>query len=320
MQNPLSSLKKKFSAFLAKNKDKRFAICPHMKADIDAISSAYGVASVFNDSVLAIPDELNESAAKLAEKLEIKYELLSNLDKSKFDGMIVVDTSAYTLIKPAKEWNVIAIIDHHRADGKDMSAPFEFIDSTSPSCAELVANLLPKIKNTKLAFALGCGIVADTARFKNGRVQTFNTLAKLIKLSKSTYLEILDYSEPELSLDAKIAVLKGFKRLTYVVVGNYVIATSEVGSKESEVAANLSNVIDVAFVASYKEMEAECRMSARARKTVNIPLNEVCKTVAVSLGGNGGGHAKAAGLSIPRGDPGIVLKRCVEEFIGRIRP
>lgn len=320
MPNPLIELKKKFSLFLAKNKSKKFVICPHAKADIDAISSAYGIASVFKNSVIALPDELNESAKQLVDKLGIKYEILANLDKSKFDGMVVADTSAYTLIKPAKEWDVVAIIDHHKANGRDMSAPNEFFDETAPSCAEIVANILPKVTDSKIAFALACGIVADTARFKNGREKTFETLAKLIKISKSTYLEILDYSEPELPIDSKIAVMKGFKRLTYAVAGNYVIATSEVGGNESDVAANLSNVVDVAFVASYKEFERECRMSARARKTVAIPLNEICKEVAVSLGGNGGGHAKAAGLAVPRGDPGIILKRCVEEFISRIRP
>ncbi|MDO8554047.1 MAG: DHHA1 domain-containing protein [Candidatus Micrarchaeota archaeon] len=319
MSNTLISLKKKFSAFLAKNKNKKFVICPHSKADIDAISSAYGLASAFKNSVIALPDDLNESAKTLVKYLGIRYELLSDLDKSKFDGMIVADTSAYTLIKPAKDWNVVTIIDHHKANGRDMSAPTEIFDEMSPSCAEIVANIIPKINDEKIAFALACGIVADTARFKNGREKTFETLAKLIKTSKSTYLEILDYSEPELTVDAKVAVMRAFKRMTYTVVANYVIATSETGSNESDTAAHLSNIVDVAFVASYKEMEGECRMSARGRKTISVPLNEVCKTVAVSLGGNGGGHAKAAGLSVPKGDPGIVLKRCVEEFIGRIR-
>ena len=68
--------KAKFLDFLKDNKNKRFAIAPHARADIDAISCAFALHSVFPNSVIAIPDELNESATALANELKIKYQII----------------------------------------------------------------------------------------------------------------------------------------------------------------------------------------------------------------------------------------------------
>ncbi|MEK6982832.1 MAG: DHHA1 domain-containing protein [Candidatus Micrarchaeota archaeon] len=310
----LEETRKKFAEFAKKNKKKKFVISTHAKADVDAISSAFAVSSVFPNSIVVVPDEMNNQAKALAAKLEIKYQILTNLDKSKFDGLIVTDTSSYALIKPAKEWDVICIIDHHRADGRDMKAENEFFDETAPSCAEFIASFLPKIKNENVAKALCCGIIADTARFKNGKISTFEMLTKLMKIAKMDYKEILALGEYEYTTDSKIAILKAIQRSTYYIIQDYVVVISEVGSNESDASGILSDFVDVAFISSYKEKENECRVSSRGRRRVHVNLNEVMKEVAVSFGGNGGGHAKAAGCSIPGANPQNVLMKCIEVF------
>ena len=320
--NHLDNLKDEFLSFLRNNKDKRFAISTHSKADIDTLSCAYAVSSVFPNSTVVVPDELNLSATALAEKLGIKFQLIKDVDRKKFDGMIVVDTSAYALLKEAKDWNIVLIIDHHRADGRDMKFENGLFDEKSPSCAEVVFNILPELKDKKIAFALACAVIADGARFKSARKETFETLAKLMDIAGVDYPELLGFAEPEVGLDVKAAVMKACQRLQYVVIGNYVVVTSEVSSSESDSAAFLSEVADVAFIGSFKEKDHEVRISARARKHVSVPLNEVMKSVAVSFGGNGGGHAKAAGAAIPKSGKYIevqdILKRCVEEFQNRL--
>jgi nanoRNase/pAp phosphatase (c-di-AMP/oligoRNAs hydrolase) len=322
----VESLKKKFLEFLEKNSNKKFAISTHAKADIDAIASAYALCSAFPNSTLFVPDELNMAATGLAEKLGIKFKILRGMkdaDRKKFDGLAVADTSAYALIKDAKDWNVVAIIDHHRADGRDMKAPNEFFDETSPSCAELVAELLPEIKDKKVAFALACGIISDTARFKNGKRKTFAMFSNLMEIAEVEYKELLEISEFEPPADVKVAVMKACQRMQYVVVGNYVVVTSEVSSGESDAAAFLSDMADVVFVSSFKEKEQEVRISSRARKHVTVPLNEVMKQVAVSYGGNGGGHGKAAGAAIPKSGSYVdiqeILKKCVEVFSSKLK-
>ena len=118
----LQTARKNFGVFLSKNRNKKFIIATHSRADIDAISSAFALSSAFPNAIIAVPDELNESATKLAEELKLRFEVIKNLDKKKFDGMIVTDTSAYTLLKDAKDWNIVLIVDHHRSDGRDMKS------------------------------------------------------------------------------------------------------------------------------------------------------------------------------------------------------
>lgn len=305
-------------SFFSSISDKSIAIGTHRKADIDALASAYAISSLFKNAVICMSDEPNTASKELAVKLGIKYTALDKLNPKKFHGMVVVDTSAYELLKEAKKWDVLAIIDHHHADGRDMKAQYELIDEHAPSTCELVTDLLfgrywnaaDKI-DKKIAFALACGIISDTARFKNSSAKTFDLLAKLMMISGAEYGELLVYAEPEFEADEKIAILKCYQRLNFMISGNFVIVTSEVGSNESLAAASLSDVADIVFVASWREKDQETRISARSRKHVKVELNKVMGDVGKSFGASGGGHIHAAGATA-KCKPDEALKRCID--------
>jgi len=310
--------KELFDKFLSGFRDKKLVIATHRKADPDGIASAYALSSLFPGSVIAVPDEMDESSKKLAEKLGIEVKVISELDKNEFDGMIVVDTSAYTMIRDAKDWKVVFIIDHHEAEGTDMSAEYVIIEKETPSTAELVTHLMGYEKiNEQLAFALSVAIIADTARFKSSSADTFETLGKLMRICKSPYVELLEYGEHDLGAPAKVAVMKGLQRVEFVWHADYVIATSETGSNESDTASLIAEIADAAFVGSWKDREKETRVSARASKRLPVGLNEVLKEVGEAFGGKGGGHKKAAGASAKE-HTDVVLKKCVDVLIMKL--
>jgi nanoRNase/pAp phosphatase (c-di-AMP/oligoRNAs hydrolase) len=306
---------KVFDEFLSKNKDKQLVITTHRKADIDGLASAYALSTVLPNSIIAMKD-LDEGAAALAEKLSIKTQNLLDIERSQFDGLIVVDTASLTLLAEAADWNVLLVIDHHHEEGRDIAAKEFIIDEDSPSTAEIVASLV-SVESADVALALSAAIISDTARFKAGIADTFILLGNLLKKAGATYTEALVLGEPELRPDVKMAVLKAFQRVTFTYAGNLLIATSEVGSNESDAAQLISEAADIAFVASWKNEEKETRISARARKHVTIPLNEVMKEVGQQNGGAGGGHPKAAGASV-KIHTQEALKACVDEVIRRI--
>lgn len=291
----------------------KIVVATHNRADVDAISSAYALSRLYPNSVICSSEELSEGARMLVERLGIKVDSIENLKKTDFDGLVVVDTSAYTLLPGAKGWRILLIIDHHQAEGRDMKGESQIIDVESPSTAEIIANLLPEI-DEKVAFALSVGIIADGARFKSARASTFETLAKLMKIAKADYADLLAIAEPDQKNEAKIAILTAMKRVNFVYAGGYVIATSEVSSNESDAASIITEAADVAFIAKWKDKEQETRISARARATVKIPLNEVLSEVAKELGGAGGGHKKAAGAAL-KCHTDEALKTCIEVFI-----
>lgn len=306
-------MQSKFREFLSKYGDSRIAIVTHNKADVDSISSAYALTKVLPKSVICTHEKMRVGAEMLAQKLGIEVKDLGQYEKKDFDGVLTVDTAAYTLAPEAKGWKILGIIDHHRQDGKDMEAEFEIIEEESPSAAEIVANLLDDIEK-ETAFALCVGIIADGARFKSARGKTFETLGRLMKIADADYKELLKYAEPEPPMEAKIAMLTAMKRVEFVYASGYVIATTEVGSNESDAASLIADAADVAFVGKWKDREQETRISARARKNVHVALNEVMGQVGKELGGAGGGHPKAAGAAI-KAHSQEVLQRCVDVFI-----
>jgi nanoRNase/pAp phosphatase (c-di-AMP/oligoRNAs hydrolase) len=109
-------------------------------------------------------------------------------------------------------------------------------------------------------------------------------------------------------------MLKAMQRVQFIYGGGYLVATSEVGSNESDAASLITEAADVAFVAKWKDREQETRISARARPGVKIPLNKVMGEVAEALGGAGGGHPKAAGAAL-KAHSDEALRECVETFI-----
>lgn len=312
----MSDLKGKFLSFLSENRGKRIAICSHMNADVDALSSIYALHSVFPNSRMAIEDRMDVPGAIFAERIGISPPRLSSLRKEEFDGLIIVDTSAPQLVRSAEGWPVLLVIDHHRENDHMIKAGLVLRDSSAASTAEIVASILPETK-PDVAFALACGIVSDSARFKGGHLSTFRILVSLMEKCGMDYPEILRYGEPEPTTELKELVLKSIKRMRVARHGNYMIATAKVREHESYVASALSEFADAVFVARWKRAEGETKISARARKSVPVPLNEVMMQVGKEFGGAGGGHSKAAGSSA-KAKPEIVLKRCVEILSGRL--
>ena len=312
----MNEIREKFLSFLSSNRDKRIAICSHMNADVDALSSIYAIHSVFPNSEMAIEDRMDVPGTIFAERIGMKPHKLSSLKKEDYDGLIIVDTSAPQLVKSSEGWPILLVIDHHRENDHMIKAEIVLRDSSAAAAAEIIAGILPEIK-PEVAFALACGIVSDSARFKGGRLPTFKMLVSLMEKCGKDYPEILKYGEPEPTIELKELVLKSIKKMKITRHGNYMIATVKVREHESYVASALSEFADAVFVARWKRSEGETKVSARARKSVPVPLNEVMTQIGNEFHGAGGGHTKAAGSSA-KAKPEIVLKRCVEILVGRL--
>ena len=319
----MKALKAVFAGFLRKYRTKKLAIVTHREADLDAISSCFALSSIFKKSDILLIDNPDDEGHLLIEKLGIKTRLLSEVseaDKKDYAGIVLVDTSTSVLVpgimpglgshEGSEGSGIICIIDHHRKIGKDLSAPFEIIDENSPSTAEIIANMLSKI-GQKEAFALSVGIIADTAQFNSGRIETFETLGRIMRISGASYAELLFYAGPPKSLDKKIAIAKAVQKMEFVEHKGFLICTCLSGGSESDVASMLASELDIAFAAKKDSKDpAYTRISGRVNRNSDIHLNEIMMKVGALLNGKGGGHHKAAGARVmaKRED---ALKTCV---------
>ncbi|MEM4165903.1 MAG: DHH family phosphoesterase [Candidatus Bilamarchaeaceae archaeon] len=310
-------MRKNLNEIIAYLRDKKILLTSHRKPDIDSVVSLFVLKELLPNAVIALTSEKDESAKNLIDYLGLEFEDLNKINLSDFDGLVVADTSSTTLVPIAKEAKIFLLIDHHQAEGRDIKADFEIIDSQATATSEIIAilledaGMLDKISK-KAIFALCCGIVFDSARFKSARAQTFKILSKLMELAEESYEKIREYAEPPRKRDEQLAILRGFQRLEIYEIDGYVIATSNVGSNASDTASFLAEVAHVSFVAEFKEKENETRLSARAAHTFPVPLNEIAARAADKIGGKGGGHKKAAGLSVKNKKPSEVLKACLD--------
>jgi len=305
-------MKRKLPEILDELTEKRVVITAHRKADIDAVASIFAINDMLEDAVIAVSEETEEGAEALLAHLGVPITDLEALNPGQYDGLILLDTSTTALAPAAKNWKVLLVIDHHQPEGRDIEGEYNIIQPDSPSTAEIIANELDFDVSPKAAFALCCGIVSDTARFKSARKETFLTLGRLMEVCGSSYEEILKYSEYSREKDERIAILKGFQRAEYFEAGRYLLATSRVGSHGSDVASYLAEVSHASFVGDYKEKADETRVSARASKEFPVALNEVMSNVGKEFGGEGGGHKKAAGCSVKGEKTDEVLQKCIE--------
>ena len=306
----MKARKGKFLEFYEKYRGRGFVITSHRNADIDSLCCMYALHAFFPKAVLALPGDVEEPAEGFAKELGMKWEKLSSLDPRDFEGLVVVDTSAPSLVPGGEAWRKLLIVDHHVKNGFMFEAEYEVRDEDAPSAAEIMAEILPELSQ-KVAFALACGIVSDSARFKGGRKLTFETFVKLMDISGKEYQEILKWGEPELTLKLKGEVLEALRNMKVQSAGSYLIASVEVKDNESLIASSISEFADVALAAKWKESEGATKVSARGRKSVGVKLNEVLAQVAREYGGAGGGHPKAAGCAAKE-RPDIVLRRIIE--------
>ncbi|MEM2909398.1 MAG: DHHA1 domain-containing protein [Candidatus Bilamarchaeaceae archaeon] len=297
---------------LRRIKSKKVVITTHRKADVDAVASAFAISELLDNPTIAFHEDPDEGARQLIEFLKIQPKELGTLNPLEFDWLIVVDASSSALVKASGNWKIFLVIDHHAPEGRDIIGEYNIIEPDAPATSEMIANRLYQRLSKNAAFALACGIVSDTARFKSGRMETFYILSKLMKKCGALYAELLKYAEPTIKRSEQIAILKGFQRLQIFEIGEYVIVATEVGSSASDVASHLADVANAAFAADWKENEGETRMSARASREFPVPLNVVMAKTAERLGGMGGGHKKAAGCSVKGKKPDEVLAVCIQ--------
>ncbi|MFH1221522.1 MAG: DHHA1 domain-containing protein [Candidatus Micrarchaeota archaeon] len=305
-------MKEKLPELLARLRDKKLVLTTHRKADTDGITCLYALKELLPTAVVALTQEKDEGARQLMEHLHFEAKNIDDLKPADYDGLVVVDTSSTVLVPAAPKWKVLLVIDHHQAQGRDIIGEYNVIDSKAVATAEILGRQLGGKLSQKAAFALACGIVFDSARFKSARKETFAVLAKLMRKAKTSYDVIRSFAEPEKTRSERLAILNGFQRVELYEIGPYMVVTSNVGSNGSDVASALAEAAHAAFVADWKEDLKETRLSARAAREFPLQLNEICAAAAKQLGGNGGGHAKAAGLSVKGKKPDEVLKACIE--------
>lgn len=295
--------------FLRSVREKKALILIHSLADLDAVGSAVAIQSFLRNSSIVSSDQPTAKARKLLKFIKSEVTVGRRLNS---DVLLILDTNSYDMLGGlASEVRNFkgkkAVIDHHSIHPDSIRADHVLVDNRYLSTSELIYEILKEL-NCKIsereAVCLLCGIIDDSAGFKNANRKTFSYINQLLGKTHLEYESIMRLTETNSDISKRIALLTSCKRAELVRVGNYLIAKSVVGSFEAKAAEALVDLgADFSFVGSMGKKEA--RISARARVGVceELGINiatQVMEKAGKILNGSGGGHPCAAGADGPR--------------------
>ena len=303
------------------------ALFCHQNADPDATCSAFALQSLIRklapatSTKIVCPEGVSSSTKQLLENLGITVP--DGRLPAKVDLAILVDTNTLDQLGQTAETltraeTPIIVVDHHHPHPDTVKIASQLVVDESAAAAAEVVYKLWQTSNVEVgaqeARSLLAAIFIETKHFLLATESTFEIAAGLVKAGADPR-HLSELMSNPVSRSERIARLKAAGRSQVALIGEWIVATSELGSYQSSAARALLTLgAHVAFVAG--ESKEKIRVNMRAtegfyRKTGIHLARDVSIPIGKKLAGVGGGHATAAGLSVP-GQLPDVLKICVD--------
>ena len=304
---------------------RRVAVASHANADLDGVASAVVLCEVLRALGAAaccvdVSGGLSRQAGDALSRLGMQ---LPECDGGEVEVLAVVDASSMVQLPArARAAGRIVLVDHHSGGSIGPAASPKLVDPEAPSCAELVVDLAltagVALGPQQLTLAIAA-ILDETSLLMRASPSTLRQVANLVELGGDYELaySIVQRRAQEDPLDVRMARLKGASRAEIAKTCNdLVIAVSEVGSYEAEVAKSLVSLgADVAMVV--KDKRVSTRLSKRAMDR-GVSASDLASYVADRLGGEGGGHRGAAALTIT-GEASVQAKKVLGLAVNFVR-
>ncbi|MDE1855671.1 MAG: DHH family phosphoesterase [Candidatus Micrarchaeota archaeon] len=312
--------------FLILNKDQKFLITFHSMGDRDSVGAAVALQSYLSRSVIATPDFITSTSKRLLASLHNAPQIITKIPKDVF-GIIVLDANTPVATgkfekEIGKSKKPVVFIDHHESAKPDASKATMFIDERYNSTSSLITNLLHSL-GVKLgrdaSLSLLNGIVADSAEFHNMHAETFKQVAMLLEnsgISYSTFMMNFDESPPP---ENRLSAISDLCSARKEAVGKYLIAYGETSlhaNVAAETAINVGADASVFWAIGKKEVSISARIRPPLEKHLQIHLGRMMWEIGDIIGGNGGGHAAAAGAYGPKKE---MSKKATDRLISQVK-
>lgn len=321
---------KKFPFVDPKKLGKAAVIC-HRNADADAYLSAYAVSELLRAvspmcSVdIVTPEGMTTLTSKLSKKFAHRVVKDENED---YDLYVAVDVGDAELLKSwlgkiKRSKGLKVLIDHHPLRDATLYG-YLLVDENATSTGEVVCSLFRELQvkpTPRAAQALLEAVMFDSSHLAIASEDALRAAVTLIDAGADLQEARRDLrSEPDYG--EVLAKLKGAQRLKILRAGDWVLATSMVGSFQAHVARSLVFLgADIAVVAGNTDDETRVSMRSTQRfyDATKIHLGtQVAEELGNALRGHGGGHSTAASFSCTAGEEEALAKttKAIELLIG----
>jgi phosphoesterase RecJ-like protein len=289
-------------------------ILGHQNADPDAVCSMVAVRELYltirpDGNVTLVCDDVSRLSNQVLRHFSLDV-AISDYSEDTHDLVILLDTNSEFQLGPRVR-NLLTdptrtlAIDHHEENSELLSiAQHQIVDSNASSTCELIIGLYDDLGlpiSTEVANLLLTGMIFDTRRFFHSGRESLQMAVKLIDAGA-------DYDSCVRALIIKpdrserIARLKAAGRSQVYDMSGWIVAVSKIGAYEASACRALIEIgADVAIVAG-KTSKGIVRFSSRSRRQfssetgVNLGT-DVMEPIGELIGGEGGGHANAAGAN-----------------------
>ncbi|MDO9536842.1 MAG: DHH family phosphoesterase [Thermoplasmata archaeon] len=294
----------------------------HSNADMDCVGSAAALAIHFGNYKIYAPAGVSHLGKRLLVALNI--EPITEMTFPDTGNIVVVDAQDDSSIGyPGIDWDRAIIIDHHKAR-VDCSGLHIIREEETSSCAEIIWRIIgqPEKLAREIGRCLMAGILADTGHLKRGSYKTLAATAEILKASELSMEDVLIVFESadDQDISRRVSRLKGVQRMKFERVGEWVVATSEIGAFESAVCQALLSIgADIAFAGS--QNGDDFRITGRANRMAigaGIHLGDMLNKMANEISGEGGGHDGAAGFS-GKGNIEAMLDICFHNSMASLK-
>jgi bifunctional oligoribonuclease and PAP phosphatase NrnA len=305
----------------------------HRSADADAICSAYGVQGLIKRFLpnvvteIGCPQGINKPSKRLLENMPITVNMKPNIESA--EAILLLDMNTIEQLDEVadvinKSPALKIIIDHHAPSPETQQiCKLCIIDEKAAANCELVHRLyvegkiVPTLNEAK---ALFIGIAFDTRHFALSTSSTLITLAKLVEEGIDVQETLAQYAIP-IDPSERMAKLKACKRAKIVKIGNWIIALSHVSAYQAPAAKSLVDLgAHMAVVAGKKndKIELSLRSTRQFHEKTGVHLGtDIAAPLGEFLGGVGGGHAMASGVS-GKGEIQAALRECLKLLKAKI--
>ena len=306
--------------------DKKVALTFHTIGDRDGVGSAVALSEYFKNATVVTPDFITNNARRMLSYLSLGDKVTGKFPPDA-EVIVVLDANNLPALGKLRETlesssAEIIFIDHHAPHREMEMEATMFNDESFNSTASIITDVFKRIGarlTRNMAMLLLNGITADSADLQNSSPQTFRQIAELLEVAKTDYSFFTDYFHEGIPVNNKYQVVKDVFAAKCEVVGNYIIIygrATEHANINADTALRLNVDAAVFWVTSNAEASISARLRSPLDKKLSMHLGLMMEDIGKIVGGNGGGHACAAGAYGPRKE---AAQQAGEEIVRRIK-
>ena len=282
-------------------------VITHRNGDMDTVASACALSSSLGTNSRSMGIHVSKLARDVIDELEFEF---TRMDANRValprttSGIIIVDAAGPEQIGIKLPQNIpICVIDHHAHTSDQWNISNDDIHVNKPVCSttQIIFDYIIQYRletlDERMRKILLTGLITDTGHYRHADANALQTASEMLgdDIKHGDVLDLLRTTG--LGRSIRIATLRSLTNVSVESAGDFVVAVTSCSTHEGTVAGSLIHAgADAAIVTNSKV--PGLRLTTRAsHKSVDngLDMGSILSSLAHSLGGEGGGHAGAAG-------------------------